>query len=145
MSPQQNKFQSFKYSYRLIQTEVGQVPYPVIPVFLINRKKEILRDFIVDTGADTTTLPKYLAKELNINLRNLPRAQSQGISEKPTKTWETRIKLKIGDEIIRTRCSFVASNKIPPLLGKLDIFSHFNLYFDNDRSQLVIIKRSEHG
>lgn len=145
MSPPQSKSQSFKYPYRFIRTEAGRVPYPVISVFLLSGKKEILRDFIVDTGADTTTLPKYLAKELGINLRNLSRAKSQGISKKPTKTWETKIKLKIGDEIIRTRCSFVSSNKIPPLLGKLDIFSRFNLYFDNNHSQLVITKRTKRG
>lgn len=117
------------------------MPYPVIPVSLVSAKKEILRDFIVDTGADTTTLPKYLAEELGVDLKNLPRATSQGISKRPTRTWETRIKIKIGDKIFKARCSFVASNKIPPLLGKLDIFSHFNFYFDNDKDRLVLTKR----
>lgn len=141
MSPPQNKSQPFEYLYRFIRTEAGMVPYPIIPVFLINGKREFLRDFIVDTGADTTTLPKYLAVELGIDLKNLPRAESQGISKKPTETWETKIKLKIADEIVSTRCSFVDSNKIPPLLGRLDIFDRFNLYFDNEHSRLVLTKR----
>lgn len=134
---------SFKYPYRFIKTEIGRVPYPIVPVFLIKGKRKLQRDFIADTGADTTTLPKYLANELNIDLKNLSQITSQGISKRPTKTWETKVKLQIGDEVINAHCSFVDSNKIPPLLGKLDIFDHFNFLFDNDNSCLVLNKRKK--
>lgn len=97
----------------------------------------------MDTGADMTTLPGFMATELGISLKSLPKSRSQGIGKEPTRTWETRIWLKIGDTAFQAPCSFVASNKIPPLLGKAGVFDRFNLFFDNDRERLVLTPRRE--
>src|SRR5579859_6208199 len=133
--------QSFHFPYRKIRTDIGIIPYPLITVKLFAKKQLIDIDFVVDTGADITTLPKYLASELSIDLTKLERGSSQGIGEGRIQTWETKIKIIIGNLDLKIRCSFVSSNKIPPLLGKLDIFDRFNLYFDNDKEELVLRKR----
>ncbi len=135
------RFQSFRFPYQFIQIDIGKIPYPVVPVVTANGKKLLKYDFIVDTGADVTTLPKYIAEELGIDLSKLQSGNSQGIGEGLIKTWETKVKIRIGNVDFRIRCSFVSSNKIPPLLGKIDIFDRFNLYFDNDKEELVLTRR----
>lgn len=131
-----SRFLSFPYKF--LQSELGRIPYPVLPVAL-HRLGQVFRyEFIVDTGADTTTLPHYVAKKLKIDLRTLPRSKSQGIGNKPSSTWESELILEIAGIKVKTHCFFVASNKIPPLLGKLDIFDKFNFYFDNDQDKLVL-------
>ncbi len=95
----------------------------------------------IDTGADVTTLPKYVAEELGIDLKKLETGTSQGVGEELVRTWESKINIKIGPESFPIHCSFVSSNKIPLLLGKIDVFDCFNLHFDNDEEELVLIKR----
>lgn len=133
--------QSFHFPYKKIRTDIGIIPYPLITVKLFAQKQLIDTDFVVDTGADITTLPKYLASELGIDLSKLERGSSQGIGEGRIQTWETKIKIIIGNVDLKIRCSFVSSNKIPPLLGKIDVFNKFNLFFDNGNEELVLTVR----
>lgn len=137
----QKQSQSFHFPYKKAKIDIGIVPYPVILVSIYTKKSFIRRVFIVDTGADVTTLPKFMARELDLNLKDFEIGRSRGIGKKVVKTWETRIKIKIGSEIFSVRCSFVSSNKIPPLLGKIDVFNRFNFYFDNDKEELVLTVR----
>lgn len=141
MFPAQRQSQSFNFPYRVIKTEFGAIPYPILPVTITSGKKSLKYDFVVDTGADVTTMPKHMAYELGIDLSNLAKGKSQGVGEGLVETWETKVRMQIANERVLVRCSFVSSNKIPPLLGKVDIFSRFNFYFDNDNGQLVLTTR----
>ena len=136
-----SRSQSFHFPYKKLRTDIGVTPYPFVQVQILKDGKTVNSDFLVDTGADVATLPSYMAQELGIDLHKLGRSKSQGVGEGLVDTWETKIKIRIRDVEFKIRCTFVASNKIPPLLGKLDFFSEFNLYFDNEREELRLDRR----
>lgn len=45
----------------------------------------------------------------------------------------------MGQEKFTVRCYFVKSNTLP-LLGRIDIWNKFNLFFDNKKEQVVFEK-----
>ena len=88
-------------------------------------------DFLLDTGADCTMLPKSLADELGIDLSRVKKERFYGIEGEGILVYIGRITLKIGKRPLRIRCVFSEKETTPFILGRMDIFSHFSIFFDN--------------
>lgn len=95
-------------------------------------------EFALDSGADCTLVPRFLASLTGISLPSTPNAKVHGITKKPMPAYKGQLKLKIETEEFEVRCLFTESNKIPLLLGRVDFFSLFNVYFDNRNNQIVL-------
>ena len=88
----------------------GRVANPVIPLLVQTRRGFVPFDFLIDTGADCTMLPASIAET------------------------------EIGPHIVRLRCAFSSHEHSPLILGRLDLFSHFTLAFDNRRHVIRFTK-----
>lgn len=111
---------SFPYQYGFIDNR--KIPYPIVPVILETIRGKRTYSFIMDTGADTTTLPKYMMTLLNVDPSKLKESLSQGIGETLVKTWEGKISITFCDKNFSITCSFTDNDRTPLLLGKEGIF-----------------------
>ena len=97
--------------------------------------------FLLDTGADFTMLPKHIADWLGIRLNTLRRERSYGIEGgKGVIVWVGKIRVRICQHELEIRCLFSDNDSCPYILGRADIFSHFNILFNNAKGKIILTK-----
>ena len=130
----------FPFEYANIQG-LGKLFYPIIVAELktINGWRKF--EFLVDTGADVTTVPSHLLPVLGLKKTQLSANTTLGVGGISVKTWEFQIPLKIGANEISIHCSAVEAKEdsMPLLLGRKDVFEKkYNLLIDSKRKLTVI-------
>lgn len=131
------KIIEFPYQYVTIES-IGRVFYPYIKAKLktVQGWKEFR--FIVDTGADLTTLPRYMVPILNINLTKAKKSTSQGIGGNIVNTWLTTIPVNFNGHTTTIRCSITDELKTPLLLGRIDLLdTKMSWHFDGRRKKII--------
>lgn len=126
-----------------IKSKEGIVPEPIIPIQIKTKEGFQFYDFLVDSGADFTLLPYSLAKLIGINLKKTKKAMTQGIEGKGIITFQSSITIKIGKWEDTIRCAFASHDHIPLLLGRLDVFSIYNITF-HARKQAILFDRASY-
>lgn len=119
-----------------VNTKFGTIPTPLLTIFVLTKFGYQSYQFLFDTGADFTMLPRYMAEDIGINLKTLPQTRSYGIENKGIRVYIGNIKIKLGTEKLKIRCLFSEKDTTPFLLGRIDIFLHFNINFDNKRKKV---------
>lgn len=95
-------------------------------------------EFIVDTGADLTTIPHYMADRLGIDLRKAKKSQSQGIGGYLLNTWVVEIPIYIQGDEYQIRTAVTSDDKTPFLLGRMDLLDiRFNWNFDSKNKKTI--------
>ena len=97
-------------------------------------------EFILDSGADCTMVPRAMAHLTGFTLPSTPNATVSGISGRPISAYTGNMTLKIQNEEFVVRCLFTVSDRTPFLLGRVDFFSFFSVKFDG-RNYLITLKR----
>ena len=143
MSLRQNTFtstnsQQIIFPYLKAHIDGHDIFYPRIVVTLDVFLGKQQYDFILDTGADITTLPYYMISMMKLDVSTLTESVSYGIGDGATKSWNTIIDMTIGKSSYRIPCSFVKNNGIPLLLGKEGVFDMLNIYLDNEKHETVL-------
>lgn len=117
---------------------LGKVFFPNIKIGLRTINGIVKYNFIVDTGADFTTLPKHMAYRLGIDLRKAEQGSSQGLGGHVVKTWITKIELLINNQSpISVRATITDENATPFLLGRADLLDKvFSWNFDAKSKQI---------
>lgn len=137
---------SFKFPFEYAYIEgLGRLFYPIISVELntIEDWKEL--EFLVDTGADVTTVPIELLSILGFQKSQLTRSTTLGVGGIVVKTWELKLPIRIGGRELVISASAVETknDSMPLLLGRKDIFeSRFSLLLDSKRKVTVISENS---
>ena len=96
--------------------------------------------FVIDTGADFTTVPESLAEMTGLDLSKCPRESVMGIEGRLLPARVGSLTLLIGKVPLAVRCHFLKSEMTPYLLGRMDLFSRFNILFNN-RARRVSLTR----
>lgn len=130
---------TFPYQYGFIDNR--KIPYPIIPITLNTIRGKRPYAFIMDTGADDSTLPYIMIQLLGIKERTLKKSAAQGIGKELVTTWGGNVTIMFGNETFDIPCSFVDHDNVPFLLGKTGIFDRFNILFDNNQQMTVFEKR----
>lgn len=124
---------NFPLSYKY-DPDLGFVPEPVIPVSVLTKDDSYQTyDFIVDTGADCCILPKIVAEDLGIDIKLLPKICFKGIEGSVIVAYRAKITVKITNTPVEITCALSSNEKSPFILGRKDIFSRFNIVFDNKK------------
>lgn len=133
---------SFEFPFEYADIEgMGRLFYPIVRVELRTTEGWRPFEFLVDTGADVTTVPIHLLPLLGIQKRNLKSGETLGVGGIVVKTWEFSFPIKIGKrEIIVSASAVEAQNDaLPLLLGRKDVFEEkFNLLLDSKRKVTVV-------
>ena len=113
---------------------LGRVADPVIPLVVCTQRGELPFDFLIDTGADCSMIPASIAEsELGVELSRCPHDFFFGIEGSGIKVYRGWLPLKIGPHPLRVRCVFSTQTHCPLILGRMDLFRHFSIMFDNRR------------
>ena len=133
----------FPFVYAEVES-LGQLFYPFVRVSLKTIYNWQDFDFLVDTGADVTTLPKTMLSVLGIDERFLKRQKTQGVGGIWVETFEIKLPLRIGSDEFLIHASIVNTEEegLPFLLGRKDIFEkRFSLTIDSKR-KITILKKN---
>lgn len=95
--------------------------------------------FLVDSGADVTTLPLNPYGELfGFHPHKDTATIIGGIEGKGVKAYPHQLVIRIRKHTLRVRSYFVES-RVDPLLGRLDVWDKFSITFDNQRQRTIFI------
>ena len=122
------------------RTRFGIVPDSLIPVEILTKFGYQTLQFILDTGADFTMLPHHMADVMDVDLSTCPQGTSYGIEGDGVKVYASKIQIKIGPVELKVRCLFSKREDTPYILGRADLFSIFNITFDNKNRKVKLIK-----
>ncbi len=130
---------SIKIPYPKTDTIFGEISYPglVVEVWLTSRGYQPF-EFILDSGADCTMVPRYMASLVGIQLPDVPDTYVRGITSGRMPANKGQLRLRLEGEEFEVRCLFTKSNRTPFLLGRIDFFSLFDVHFDNQNSQIIL-------
>lgn len=130
---------SIEFPLSEVNTRFGIIPTPLLTIPVLTKFGYQPYQFLFDTGADFTMLPRYMSEDLGISLKTLPQARSYGIEDKGITVFIGKIKAKFATKELTIRSLFSEKDTTPFLLGRMDIFSHFNIHFDNGRKKVTFI------
>lgn len=133
----------FPFEYAEVES-LGKLFYPFVRVSLKTIYNWQEFDFLVDTGADVTTLPKSILPVIGINSRSLKKQRTQGVGGIWVETFETILPIRIvRDEfLIHASITNTEEKGLPFLLGKKDIFEkRFSLTIDS-KNKVTVLKKN---
>lgn len=85
---------------------------------------------IVDTGADYSLLPRYMAGKLGINLeKDCKIFNTYGVGGQERVYFLPKIRVKLGNWERIIPIGFLERNEIPPLMGRHQFFETFETHF----------------
>ena len=120
---------------------LGRIADPVVPLLMLTGNGYVPFDFLIDTGADCSMIPTSIAQtELGVDLAQCAQDTFFGIEGSGVRMFRGWIALKIGPYPLRVRCVFSPREHTPLILGRLDLFRHFSIVFDNRRHLIRFTK-----
>jgi len=113
---------------------LGAIHRPVAKVFFWSKAGYWSRIWmIVDTGADYTLLPRYLAEELKVNLeKDCKVFNTYGVGGQERVYFLPKIKVKLGNWERIIPIGFLERNEIPPLAGRHLFLETFETLFSTN-------------
>lgn len=130
----------FPFEYADIEG-LGRLFYPVVHLQIKTAFGWQEFEFLVDTGADITTVPSHLLPVLGLKKSELSESSTLGVGGFSITTWDFRTPIRIGKkELLITACAVDTKNySVALLLGRKDIFEEqFNLLLDSKRKMTII-------
>jgi predicted aspartyl protease len=97
-----------------------------------NNRWERIR-MIIDTGADYTFVPRYVALLVGLNLNDIDKLKVEGIGGSQTVYFWEKAKVKIGGHERTIPISIADSNTVPFLMGRQLFFETFNVEFNGKK------------
>lgn len=129
---------SIEYPLPKIRTPLGTVADPTIPIEVLTTSGYRIYDFLLDTGADCTLVPKFMAQLTGVDLSTCKRTHSFGIEGKGVVVYIGIIDIKIAKYHLKIKCLFSEEETTPFILGRMGIFSKFNIFFDNKHKRIKL-------
>lgn len=126
-----------KFPYRYKRIKFGQIVNPLISLPILTNAGWEKIHFLVDSGADTTTLPLRMSDHLKCEVDLNKKTSISGIEAFGITGFPGKITLKLGTQKLDARCYFINSNVIP-LLGRLDVWDKFSIVFDNIKKEVIL-------
>ena len=120
------------------RTPFGLLPDPKITLHVKTRGGYLPYRFLLDTGADVSMVPFSMADDLGIDPARCPRDQCAGIEGRPVRVYRARMAVRIGHVDLTLGCLISESDSTPFLLGRADLFSRFNITFDNEHKRIIL-------
>ena len=128
-----------------------EIHRPWIPVRIINpliKGTSVDMMALLDTGADHCVFPKFVADQLNIDLKGaaLSSEVMQGLAENKIEVWKHPFKIELQSpdrkQIIwkggETIVGCVDHDNIPPILGFSNFMTSFKITFNHATKKIII-------
>jgi len=99
-------------------------------------------EFLIDSGAVVSALPKIAALDLGADLDNLPRITIEGFAGQKTFAYRGEFVVKIGKEEVVLPVVFSENSQASNILGRIGFFDQFNVVFNADDKNITISRRT---
>ena len=122
---------------------LGKIYRPVVQVFLWTDKIKQWTEvwMIVDTGADYTLLPRFMANKLGVDLeKDCKIFNTYGIGGAERVYFLPKIKTKLGTWERIIPVGFLERNEIPPLMGRHFFLETFETLFSSNHTISFSVK-----
>jgi len=133
-----------KFSFREEKSFIFNKIYrPVAQVFFLSKKdKQWIESWmIVDTGADYSLLPRFMADQLGVNLeKDCKVFYTRGIGGEEKVYLLQKTKVKIGNWEKVVPVGFLNKENIPPLLGRQGFLETFEVLFSSNHTISFSVK-----
>lgn len=133
-----------KFPFRQEKSAIlGKIHRPYAQVYLWSPKGKYWTEvwMIVDTGADYTLLPRYLANDLKINLEEGKVFSTLGIGGSERVYFFSKVRVKLGQWKREIPVGFLERNEVPPLMGRHLFLETFETLFSSDHTMAFSIKK----
>lgn len=130
---------SIRFPYVSKQIEEDIIPDPIATLTVKTIFGQQNFDFLVDSGADTTTLPLLWAPLFGFKKDISMKTWVGGVEGGKIAGYPSTIEIKFNNNFLKIRILFVDSN-VAPLLGRLDVWDNFSILFDNKRKETIFYK-----
>lgn len=111
-------------------------PQVELPVKTITGYKKM--EFLIDSGAVVSALPKTLAEDLGTDLTSLPRITIEGFAGQKTFAYKGEFVIKIGSKEEVIPVVFSENPQANNILGRIGFFDKFNIEFNAQNQQIII-------
>jgi hypothetical protein len=126
-----------KSPYKVIKTEhFGDLltPYFWLPVQVKTKVVPLL--FLLDTGADVTSLPVSAAKSLDVDLTTCPKESMEGYEGTAVTVYRSTILIFLNNRRYKIPCVFTPIEHVPILLGRAGILEKFTITLDGKKKEV---------
>jgi hypothetical protein len=129
---------SFPYEKKII--EEGELADPRIPLQIKTPVGFLTIKFLLDSGADVTTLPFSPYAELfNFKRNQKKKVTIGGIEGGGVNGYPFSLTVRLAKHKFSLRCYFIESRS-DPLLGRLDFWNIFSIGFDNKNLRTMLTR-----
>ena len=129
---------SISYPYQKKLIDEGEIVDPRIIINVKTIKGFLAIKFLVDSGADVTTLPLNPYAELfKFRIKPKEKVTIGGIEGQGVAAYPFTIQVLLNSQLFPLRCYFIRS-KIDPLLGRLDFWNRYSINFNNKASKTIL-------
>jgi hypothetical protein len=117
-------------------------PQPIIPVSLVGPTAAVARDCRLDSGADDTVFPEWVAVRCGVDLTAAPQgtARAVGVLTYPVRFAQARLRVTDGVEMHEWPAwlGFTTARMVPPLLGIAGFLQFFTTTLRGDREEVEL-------
>jgi len=119
------------FKYRAERGEFDEIVHrPVATVELLSHNGEWIKAHpYIDSGADVTLLPLSLGRLLGLEIEEEGLRELRGVSGRGVPVVFHNLYMRIGSLEFKARVAWVLVEEVPPLLGRADVFDHFDVTF----------------
>ncbi|MBI1915957.1 MAG: hypothetical protein HYS12_14665 [Planctomycetes bacterium] len=123
--------------------------FPIFPVIISTAHGSIVRDALLDTGANDTVCPDILAPLLGLDLTNAPEGEASGAGGSVLPVRYATVRLRITDT--KETCEWDALVGFAPLgmsralLGQTGFLHYFDVYLLNPFREIILTPNSSFG
>lgn len=133
-----------KFVFEKEQSSIfGMIHRPMAKVLFWSKKKSnwVSVRMVIDTGADYSLLPKFIADQLGINLtKDCKTFYTSGVGGSEKVYFLSKTKIKLGEWERTVPIGFLNKDNIPPLLGRQGFLETFEVLFSSNHTVSFSIK-----
>jgi len=114
---------------------------PKLALSLYSRKLKRwvkIDNFLADTGADISVLPKSLGTLIVGNIKSQKKYQISGLTTNDNADMHIhKLSVKIGNKTFRTDFAISNSDDVPPTLGRIGALDKFQIIYDKGKKMVI--------
>lgn len=131
----------FRYKKESLDQHGKTIQRPIADIFIQSTNGEWIEFHpYIDSGADVTLIPLSLGKLLGFKIKEKAIEHIGGIRGSVPVIYAMQ-KLQIGNKQMQAAVAWALIEEVPPLLGRRDVFDHFNVLFQQKKGIIVFSEK----
>jgi len=120
-------------------TTLGDIVQPYASVVLHHADHTFAGEFLVDSGADITLIPRGVGELLGLTA-SADDIEDLGDLQAALPAVYREVEMQIGEDRLPIRVAWALTENVPLILGRLDVFDFFDVEF-RQRERCTVFRR----